>query len=507
MRKVKEILRMKWALGLAHRAIARALGVSAGAVSETAARAQKVGLNWDEASGLSEKELEARLYVRTPVAPQTKRTMPDFAEIHIERHRPGVTLFLLHQEYLEQTPDGYGYTQFCEHYRRWVQDRGLTMRQTHLAGDKLFVDYSGKKAHFVNPQTGERVEVELFVGVLGSSNYTFAEATHTQQVPDFVASHVRMFAFLGGVTAALVPDQLKSAVVGASRYEPAFQRTYEDMAEHYGTAIVPARPAKPRDKAKVEVTVQVVQRWILARLRKETFFSLGALNARIRELLDDLNHRKMRRYDASRRELFDRIDKPALRPLPIEPYVFSEWSKAKVRTDYHVCVDDHHYSVPHRLVGQVVEMRATANTVEVLARGQRVAVHVRSREANGKTTNVDHLPASHRHHLEWTPERIAAWSSEVGPSTSALTTAILAERPHPEAGYRSCLGILRLSRKYGNERLERACTRALAAGARSYRNVQSMLEKNLDRLETAAPAVEVKPIAHENVRGAAYYEN
>lgn len=508
MRKVKEILRMKWVLGLPHRAIARALGASISAISKLASRATAAGLDWATVEGLSEEEIEKRLYLKSDVpAGQRNRPLPDFAYLHAERRKPGVTLQLLHLEYMEGNPEGYGYTQFCEYYRQWLANRGLTMRQDHCAGEKVFVDYSGKKPKIVDPITGVETEVELFVGALGASNYTFAEATLTQQVADFIGSHVRMFEFFGGVTAAMVPDQLKTGVIGACLYEPVLQRTYEDFAEHYGTAVIPARPAKPRDKAKVEVAVQVAQRWILARLRNQKFFSLEELNTRIRELLHELNARTMRKYAASRRQLFERVDRPALRPLPATPYVFGTWSKAKVKNDYHVEVEGHAYSVPNRLVGEVVEIRTTATSVEVLRRGQRVAVHVRSHKRGERTTLPAHLPVAHRKHLEWTPERIYVWAAQVGPETSALTAAILNERPHPEQGYRSCLGILRLSARYGEERLERACGRAMQAGARSYRHVESILKNGLDRLETAAPAAEVQVVAHENVRGAAYYEN
>jgi transposase len=501
---------MKWAVGLSHRRIASALRVSAGVVGETASRAKRAGLDWQQVNDLTDQELEERLYGRRRVPgegdeAEQPRPLPDFREVHAERMRPGVTLALLHWEYLQANPEGYGYTQFCEYYRRWLKTSSLTMRQEHVAGDKLFVDYSGKKPTIVDAETGTLIEVELFVAVLGASSHTYAEATYTQRVHDFIASHTRTFAFFGGVTAAIVPDQLKSAVTVASRYEPGVQRAYEDMAEHYGTAVVPARPRKPKDKAKVEVAVQVVQRWILARLRKQTFFSLDELNARIRELLDDLADRKMRRYGMSRRELFERTDQPALRPLPSRAYELATWSKATVGSDYHVQVDSHAYSVPHGLVGRAVEMRASATIVEVLCGGKSVAVHVRG-QRGGKTTEPDHLPVAHRKHLEWTPDRIRGWANEVGGSTLALVNAILEERPHPEQGYRSCLGLLRLERRYGAERLERASSRSLVAGARSYRHVDAMLRAGLDQLDLTPPA-EPQPVAHENVRGASYYEN
>jgi transposase len=435
--------------------------------------------------------------------------MPDCRYLHSERRRPGVTLELLHLEYLEKHPGGYQYTQFCEIYRRWLSQRGLSMRQVHRAGDKLFVDYAGNKPHYVDGHTGERVEVELFVAVLGASNYTFAEATRSQRGPDFIGSHVRTLAFLGGVPEAIVPDQLKSGVTTACRYEPGVQRTYEEMARHYDTTVLPARPASPRDKAKVEVGVQIAERWILARLRNETFLSLEALNVRIAELLDDLNERTMRVYGTSRRALFERLDRPALRPLPSERFVYGDWKRCRVNVDYHVEVDHHYYSVPHALVHEEVEARLSAMTVEVFHRGQRVASHRRSGERGRHTTVAEHMPKAHQKHLEWSPSRIVNWAQTIGPSTAALATAILAERRHPEQGYRSCLGILRLGKRYGNDRLEAACARALAVCARSYRHVDSILKAGLDRLPLPEPAVPAAPTAdipdHENVRGRNYY--
>src|SRR5206468_3107247 len=365
--------------------------------------------------------------------------------------------------YLEQHPDGYRYTQFCEVYRRWLQRRGLSMRQVHRAGETRFVDYAGQKPTIIEPTTGEVIEVELFVAVLGASNYTYAEATRTQQVPDWVASHQRALQFFGGVTAAIVPDQLKSGVVVPCRYEPGVQRTYDEFALHYGTVILPARPAKPRDKAKIEVAVQVAERWILARLRHETFFSLAALNARIAELLADLNARPMRLYRASRRDLFERLDQPALRALPAEAFVYSEWKvAARVNIDYHIELHGHYYSVPYALIHEHVDARLTATTVEIFHRGQRVAAHRRSFSRGQPTTDPGHMPKAHQRHLEWTPSRLIDWARTIGPQTAALVEAILADRPHPEQGYRSCLGLLRLAKGYGPDRLEAASTRAVA---------------------------------------------
>ncbi len=505
MRETREILRQKWALGRSHREVAASLGVSVGAISGVLRRAEAAGLEWASVEALPEPELEARLYVPAEAQPGA-RPLPDFAALHGERQRRSVTLALLHLEYLEQHPDGYGYTQLCEHYRRWCRRHRLSMRQVHRAGEKLFVDYAGKKPWLVDPLTGERCEVELFVAVLGASSYTFAEATRSQRSADFLASHTRALEFLGGVPAVTVPDQLKSAVTRACRYEPGLARSYEDWARHYGTTVIPARPRKPRDKAKVEVAVQVVERWIVARLRHESFFTLAALNARIRELLEALNDRPMRAYGESRRARFERLERAALRALPIEPFVHADWKGARVNLDYHVELERHCYSVPYALVHERVELRATAITVEIFHRGARVGAHVR-RDGPGHSTDPAHMPRAHRKHLEWTPSRLVHWGGSVGPHTAALVEVILAERRHPEQGYRSCLGILRLARQYGRERLEAACERALAVRARSYRHVQSILQRGLDRVPAIAsePAPSATARTHANVRGGTYY--
>jgi transposase len=381
------------------------------------------------------------------------------------------------------------------------------MRQVHRAGEKMFIDYAGKKPQIVDPKTGECEEVELFVTVLGASSFTFAEVTATQKVADFVESHVRALEYYGGTAAVWIPDQLKSGVTRACRYEPGIQRSYEELAAHYGAAVVPARPKKPRDKAKVEVGVQVAERWILARLRHDTFFSLAAMNERIFELLGDLNGRPMRAYGASRRELYERFDRPALKPLPAVRFSYGEWKKARVNLDYHIQLEHHYYSVPFPLVHEAVDVRFNAHTVEVFHRGVRVASHRKSNRRGGHTTDPAHMPAAHRAHLEWTPSRLLHWGKSIGPKTAELVEAILVERYHPEQGYRSCLGILRLAKQYGRERLEAACARAVSVRARSYKHVASILKHGLDRMplaRTQAPAQ--LPLVHENVRGGDYYQ-
>jgi transposase len=506
MRKTREILRQKWQLGRSHREVHKSTGASLGAITGALDRAEATGLDWAAVEALSDEELEAKLY--TTSSGPLDRTLPDFGVVHAERKRVGVTLELLHLEYLEQHPEGYRYSQFCEHYKRWLKKRGVTMRQEHRAGDKTFVDYSGKKPHLIDPATGERREVELFVAVLGASNYTFAEASLTQRGPDWIASHQHAFSFFEGVTAAIVPDQLKSGVTRPCRYEPGVQRTYEEMAEHYGTTILPARPGRARDKAKVEVGVQIAQRWILARIRNQTFFAIDELNARIAELRDELNDRPMRVYGCSRRALFERIERAVLQPLPTAPFIYGEWTTARVNIDYHVDVDHHYYSVPHALVHAQVEVRVAAMTVEIFHDRKRVAVHPRSYARGKHTTIPAHMPRQHQKHLEWTPSRIIHWASTIGVNTARLVEAILAERRHPEHGYRSCLGILRLGKRYGEQRLEAACERAFAVGARSYRHVESILKNGLDRVPVEPDAS--SPAAsgcgeHENIRGRDYY--
>jgi transposase len=504
MRKIREILRQKWALGCSHRQVAVSLAISVGTVSSVLRRATHAGLDWDQVQTLPDDTLEAQLY-GAPATPGATRPLPDCAYLHTERRKPGVTLELLHLEYLEQHPTGYRYTQFCDLYRRWLARHRLSMRQEHRAGEKVFVDYAGQRPTLVDPTTGTVTAVELFVGVLGASNYTFAESTRTQQLPDWLGSHERMFRFFSGVSRAVVCDQLKSGVTTPCRYEPGLQRTYEEFAQHYGTTILPARPAKPRDKAKIEVGVQVAERWILARLRHETFCSLAALNARIAELLVDLNTRRMRRYQASRQELFERLDRQALRPLPPEPFVYGEWKLARVNIDYHVELDGHYYSVPHALVHERVDVRRTALTVEIFHRGQRVAAHLRSHARGQHTTITAHMPKAHQAHRDWSPSRIAAWAETIGPQTAALVEAILASRSHPEQGYRSCLGILRLARRDGATRLEAACARALALGARSYRHLDAILKHGLDRSPLPEAGPPTRAVVHDQLRGSTYY--
>ena len=506
MRKLREILRLKWLQGRSHRQTASSLGVSAGAVASAVGRAKVAELDWEAVEALDDEQLDIRLYGPRQ-GPGVQRPLPEPTWIHKELGRKGVTLELLHLEYLEEHPTGYRYTAFTDHYRRWRKQQRIAMRQVHKAGERLFVDYSGKKPMVADPQTGELVEVEIFVAVLGASNYTYAEATRTQKGPDFIASHVRALEYIDGVPQLSVPDQLLTGVNKPSRYEPILQRTYEDLATHYGTTVLPARPGKPQDKAKVETGVQVSQRWILARLRNETFFSLAALNLRIRELLDALNARPMQSYGGqSRRERYEELDHPALASLPSVRFVYADWKAAKVNIDYHIALDKHFYSVPYTLRGEAVELRYTATTVEVIHKGHRVASHRRSYQPGRHTTDPAHMPKAHREHLEWSPSRLIRWGGQIGPQTRKLVIRILDSRRHPEQGYRTCLGLLRLAKRYNDDRLEAACARALRTGACSYRHVASILKNNLDQLPPQEELiVNDAPIEHDNLRGPDYY--
>jgi len=503
MRQIREILRLKHEGGLRHRAIAQALGVGVGTVSDYVGRAQRAGLSWPLPPELDEAGLEARLF--RPPEPRRELVAPDLAFIHQELKGVGVTLHLLWEEYREVYPQGYGYSQFCELYRRWASKLKPSMRQQHRAGEKTFIDFSGKRPHLVDGRTGEEIPVELFVAALGASSYTYAEATLTQKLHDWVGAHTRMLEYFSGCTQIWVPDQLKSGITQPCRYEPGVNRSYQELAAHYGAVVVPARPGKAKDKAKVESMVLVAQRWILARLRHRTFFDLAELNQAILELLEQLNRRPMQKLGVSRRELWERLDRPALKPLPVGSYQLAQWKHCRVNIDYHVEVERHPYSVPYQLVHEQVEARYTASVVEIYYKGRRLDSHTR-RYDHQPSTKPEHMPSSHRAHAEWTPSRLIHWAEKSGPATGRLVAGILESRPHPEQGYRACLGLMRLGRRYGPERLEAASARAERLRSYSYRTVKNILASAQDRLpfEDESPAPEPTP-SHGNIRGADYY--
>jgi len=452
--------------------------------------------------------LEHRLFPSLHAVPQEKRQMPSLEYLHQELKKKGVTLQLLWHEYKEKNSEGYQYSQFCRLYHQWAEKLDPCLRQDYRAGEKLFVDYAGQTMEVTDSETGEIREVQIFVATLGASNYTFAEATLSQDLPSWIQSHVHAFEFFQGVTEILTPDNLKDAVTRPCRYEPDLNATYREMAEHYGTVIIPARVRKARDKAKVESGVLQAERWVLAPLRHRTFFSLAELNEAIAQQVEFLNNRPFEKLQGTRKSLFENLDKPALKPLPAHRYVFAEWSQHKVNIDYHVEVDHHYYSVPYQLIHERVDVRLTSTTLEAFFKGRRVALHRRSYLKGGHTTLKEHMPKAHQEHLEWTPSRLLRWAGQMGPETQKLLAHILENRPHPEQGYRSCLGVLRLGKRYSPERLEAACARALAFKAYSYKNVESILKKGLDQhpLEVSSPQGRLPLLEHENLRGKEYYQ-
>jgi transposase len=504
MRKVRELLRLKWGLGVSHRQAARALGISPSTVVEYERRARQAGLSWPLPEEMDDARLEALLFPPAPAA-NVPRALPDWDQVNRELRRKGVTLQLLWLEYRQRHPDGYQYSQFCELYRRWEKKLDVVLRQSYRAAEKAFIDYAGPTIPLVDAGTGEIREAQVFVGVLASSNHTYVEATWTQTLPDWIASHVRMFTYWGGAPELLIPDNLKSGVKKACYYEPDLNRTYQQLAAHYGTAVLPARPYHARDKAKVEAGVQIVERWIIAPLRHHTFFSLAELNQEIAARREALNDRPFQKLEGTRRSLFESIERPALRPLPPQPYEYTEWRRARVNIDYHIQVEKHFYSVPYGLRREEVEVGLTATTVEVLHKGRRVAAHPRSYKKGGYTTDPAHMPSAHRRHLEWSPSRLVRWASSVGPDTAELVRRILESRPHPEQGYRACLGLMRLANSYSPERLEAASRRALPLGALSYRSVKSILQSGLDRRPLEEQITLALPREHAHLRGPDYY--
>lgn len=508
MRKIRDILRLRYEVGLACRAIALALNIGYGTVADYLARATRAGLTWPLPADLQERDLARLLFPSQTVSGERRFAEPDFAGLLQELKHKGVTKLLLWEEYRQQHPtDGYSYAQFCHRFKLWLGCQQRSMRQIHRAGEKMFVDYCGPTLPVMNPETGTVRDAQVFVAVLGASNYTFACAHWSQQLPDWLHAHVQAFTFFGGVPEIVVPDNLKSAVSKTHRYEPHINPSYQQLSEHYRTAIIPARPYRPKDKAKAEVAVQIVERWIMARLRHQTFFTLASLNQAIRILLDDLNQRPFKKLPGTRLSQFQQLDQPALGSLPAQPYQFVDIKQARVHIDYHVEYDKHYYSAPHQLVKQDVEIQAGAHTVAIYCRGERVASHVRSYRHGAHSTCSEHMPEAHRHMHEWSPERFLNWAAEIGPETRAVVVHLLAEKRHQEQSYRRILALLGNSKTYGRERLNNACRRALLINSPTRTSVESILKQGLDLTTptTTADQAELDLEPHENIRGENYY--
>jgi transposase len=504
MRKIREVLRLALNCNMGHREIARSCSVAPATVGNYVNPVKEKGLSYAEISRMSDDEL--RRFFQGPKPEQKARPEPDWEEIHRELKQKGVTLQLLWQEYKQAHPDGWQSTQFCEHYNRWKGKLDISLRQTYKAGERMFVDYAGLTVPVTERDRGLVWEAQIFVAALGASNYTYAEATRDQTLPNWIGSHIRAFEYFQGVAQIIVPDNPKVGVSAPCRYEPDINPTYHDMARHYGCAVIPARVRKPQDKAKVETAVQIVERWILAPLRKRTFFGLPELNQAIWELLEAMNNRPFQKLSGSRRSWFLSIDRPALLPLPQTRYTFAEWKYAKVNIDYHVELFRHYYSVPYQLIHETAEIRYTRTTVEIFHKSSRVASHLRDDTPGMHTTVKEHMPRSHQEYLDWTPSRIINWAAKVGEATAQVVETVMNEREHPAQGFRSCMGIMSLGKRYSPERLEAACRRAIIIRGCRYRSIRSILEKGLDK----QPLPEINdpgrlPIEHRNIRGSEYY--
>lgn len=506
MRTIQRVLQLRVEHGLTIREIARSTGLPASTVGDYLQEAEAAGLSWPLPEGLTEQELHQRLRGNpTPVkAAPARRPEPDWSKVHRELGRKGVTLRLLWEEYHREHPEGYRYSRFCERYGQWRRRLDPVLRRPHEPGKAMYVDWAGATVPIVDAETGEVHRASVFVAVLGYSHYLYAEAFLDQKLGSWITGHIHAYEFMNGASELTIPDNPKTAVVRADRYEPRLHPTYQELGEHYGTVILPARARKPRDKAKAETGVQIAQRRILAALRDHTFFSLGALNAVIREKLAELNQAPFQRQAGSRRERWLE-ERERLGPLPPEPYELARWSTAKVNIDYHVAVDHHFYSVPYQHVGAEVEVRLSEQTVEIYRDGRRIAAHPRSFLRGGFTTVADHRPKSHQAHLEWTPGRMVDWARTVGPATGELVARILQNKPHPEQGYRSCLGVIRLAKAVGAERMEKAARRALHFDLCSYSQLKSILENRLEQ-EELEPALSPSAPSHPNLRGAEYYQ-
>jgi len=506
MRKIKEILRLKYEVGLSHRDIQRTLGIGYGTIASYLQRAEQAGLSWPSAGQLDERTLARHLFPTQTNAKQAHFVDPDFNDVRKSLSLPHMTKLLAWQEYREQHPEhGYSYAQFCHRYKVWLGHQRRSMRQVHKAGEKTFVDYCGPTLSIVNPDTGEIRSAQVFVGVLGASNYTFAEATLSQKQADWVRSHVNMFEYFGGTSEIVVPDNLKSAVTKAHPYDPQLNPAYQQMATHYNTAIVPARPYKPKDKAKAEVAVQIVERWIMARLRHQTFFTLADLNMAIKLLLEDLNNRPLKKLPGTRKSQFEQLDKPLLKPLPVDRYQYVDIKLAKVHIDYHVEYEKHYYSVPHQWVGCRVEIQASENSIAIYAEGKRITSHARSYRVGGHNTIVSHMPEAHKVMHEWSSARFLSWASDIGEATHVVVDCMLTSKHHPAQSYRSILALLTSAKRYGRKRLNAACERALLINSPTRTSVESILKSSLDKQKNNDEQLVLPLDEHENIRGADYF--
>jgi len=502
VRKIKEILRLKYEAGLSNREIGRACRVSCSTISEYTRRARQAGLSWPLPESLSEEELYRSLFLEVKRA-NVGRPMPDWEIVQQELHKKGVTLRLLWQEFSEQHPDGYRYTQYCEHYRQWSGSHNPSMHREHKGGEEMEVDYVGPTLPITNPETGEITQAVIFVATLPASKRLYAEVQPDQGLSSWINGHIRAFEFFGGVPRIVRLDNLRSGVKSPTYYEPDLNPTYQELAEYYRVAVIPARVRRPKEKASVENGVQNVERWVLAPLRKRTFFSIAEANRAVKKQLEILNQREMKMVGKSRDQLFEELDQAALRPLPEKPYEFAIWKKVRVNIDYHVVFEKNYYSVPYPLIHEEVDLRVTERMVEIFHKGEQVAIHLRKRQAGQYSTRSEHMPSNHRFVAEVNTEHLLEWAARIGPQTKKWASALFQSRPYPEQAYRTCLGVLNLARKYGTEQTDRACQISLEAHLLSYRDVKAELDRQTRLLTPSQPTA--LPV-HENIRGDTYYK-
>ena len=505
MNKIKKVLELHSNTSLSVRAIERATRLPGSTVNDYIRRFRESEISFAQLSDLNESEIYQKLF---PARQKERgKIKPDFAKINSELRKKHITRQLLWEEYKEQYPEGFGYTQFCYHLSRWQKKLNVSMRQIHKAGEKMFIDYSGLQGEITDRITGEKRKVEIFVAALGSSGYTYAEASENQKLESFLDSHVNAFEFYEGVTDILVPDNLKSAVTKAHRYDPQINSSYQDLADHYNTVVIPARPYRPQDKSKVELAVKLVQRWILAKIRNEIFFSVEELNTRIRGLLDYYNGKIIKALGKSRKELFYELDKPALKALPQHRYEFKNVRWRRVNVDYHIEIEGSHYSVPHQLAGKEVLARYNRNMVDISFMGKSIALHVRINEVNQASTNTEHMPQAHRRYAGTLPSELISQAEAIGPETGRLIHKIITEDKHPEKGYRSAYGILRAARKHKNDReTELAAARMLALDIKRVFHFESILKrKTWQTAEDENILLPQVSSASENIRGNGYY--
>lgn len=506
MRTIRELLRLALSNEISARDIGRSLRISHPTVQKYVQAVHEAGLDWDKIQQMDDAALRTVIKKVSGRRVEVDRPLPDYEYIHQEIKKPGVTLYLLWQEYKQTNPQGYQETRFRQYYYKYIKHIDVTLRQRHKFGESMFVDYAGQTVSIYDRITGSVAQAQIFVAVLGGSNYTYVEASVDQGLSSWTGSHVRSFEYFGGVPERVVPDNLKSGVQKACRYEPDINPTYREMAAYYKTVIMPARVKHPQDKAKVESGVLVVERWILAVLRNRKFFSLGELNEAIGELLVVLNQRKFKKLEGSRESMFLAHEKQALKALPLHPWEYAQWKKAKVNIDYHIELLGHYYSAPYVLVHEGVDVRYTSRTVEIFHQHKRVASHARDDRRGWPSTIDAHMPKSHQEYIGVTPTKLIEQAKNIGAKAGELVEYILNDRKYPPQGYRSCLGIIRLARSYSNERLDAACNRALTIGGHSYTSVNAILKSGLDKQPVKNNSQQLS-IAHENIRGGGYFNS